>query len=256
MEWLNKMEQFFSNNRIPLICTPLTGKTEKEIIEQVDVILPKKPDLIEWRADFFMNLHDTMAVLQMIERIKEKTEIPLLFTIRSVHEGGEDISLSEAEKVALLQAVCEQSAINIIDYEVANEKKDVAHLREVSKKHGKTLILSYHNFKETPDKKTLLDIARKMEVFQADVMKLAVMPQEKSDVFRLLQVTRTLDEQFSQPIITMSMGELGVLSRIIGWTFGSVVTFAVGVSASAPGQVPVDTLRELIENMRSIMPNW
>lgn len=41
--------------RLPAICTPLTGKTREEIMNQLGVVRMHLPDVIEWRADFFMN---------------------------------------------------------------------------------------------------------------------------------------------------------------------------------------------------------
>ena len=34
-----------------LICTPLVGKTPEEVLGELQVVLPKKPDLIEWRVE-------------------------------------------------------------------------------------------------------------------------------------------------------------------------------------------------------------
>jgi 3-dehydroquinate dehydratase-1 len=41
----------------------------------------------------------------------------------------------------------------------------------------------------------------------------------------------------------MSMGALGVVSRIAGGLYGNAMTFASAGKASAPGQVEVETLR-------------
>jgi 3-dehydroquinate dehydratase-1 len=50
----------------------------------------------------------------------------------------------------------------------------------------------------------------------------------------------------------MSMGGLGAISRIVGWMYGSSVTFAVGKSSSAPGQVPIGELRKIIQLTKKI----
>ena len=46
-------------------------------------------------------------------------------------------------------------------------------------------------------------------------------------------------------MITMSMAEVGKISRVIGNLYGSDLSFVVGQNASAPGQIPMDTAREL-----------
>ena len=72
----------------------------------------------------------------------------------------------------------------------------------------------------------MIDRLEKMESFDADICKIAVMPQNKNDVVRLLNVTYTMSRKLSKPLITMSMGTIGVISRICGETFGSSLTFA------------------------------
>jgi len=48
-------------------------------------------------------------------------------------------------------------------------------------------------------------------------------------------------------MITMSMGPLGSLTRMAGWMFGSTVSFAVGEKSSAPGQIPIEELRLVLD---------
>ena len=249
-------ENIFTTENFPAICTPLTGKTSNEIMEQLDVVLTHSPDVIEWRADFFQDLPDTDAVLQVIQDYKKKTEIPLLFTIRAEHEGGEKIALTEQEKVQLLTDVCSKSAIDLVDYETSNEEKYVQEVRSVSKEAGKKLILSYHNFTLTPDNDELMKRAKQAESLGGDIAKFAVMPNSKEDVFRLLEMTKAIDEALNIPLITMSMGDIGGLSRIVGWAYGSVLTFGVGVELSAPGQMPVKRLREAIQITQELVPSW
>ena len=78
-------------------------------------------------------------------------------------------------------------------------------------------------------------------------MKLAVMPQSMQDVLNLLEETSHFHQEFpDHPLITMSMGPKGCISRISGEFFGSCVTFGAGEKASAPGQLPVDELETML----------
>src|SRR5699024_4088883 len=92
--------------------------------------------------------------------------------------------------------------------------------------------------------------------YSADIVKIAVMPKNKEDVYHLLEATRKIDEQLTVPIITMSMGEKGALSRVIGWAYGCVLTFGVGVEGCALGQLPVKALRNTIQAMKELLPEW
>ena len=81
----------------------------------------------------------------------------------------------------------------------------------------------------------------------ADVVKLAVMPQNMWDVLHLLEETNRFHENHpDHPLITMSMGAKGGISRVSGEFFGSCVTFGAGGQASAPGQLPVKQLEEIL----------
>ena len=50
-----------------------------------------------------------------------------------------------------------------------------------------------------------------------------------------------------EPIITMSMGKLGIVSRICGSVFGNAMTFGAAKQASAPGQIEVTKLNDILK---------
>ncbi len=243
------MEQL-KDRRTPYICAPLTGGNKAELFAELEKILPEQPDLIEWRADFFRKIDNTEAVLKIAEELAAASGIPLLFTIRSEKEGGEKIRISEAEKVALLTAVCASPAVDMIDFEVSNHPEYIRAIQETAQEHSTKLILSYHHFGHTPENAELMRYFYQAEFYGADIAKVAVMPKDKSDVFRLLDVTREADKALAIPVVTMSMAQIGSLSRMIGWAYGSIITFGVGAQSSAPGQLPIGKLRKMIEMMQ------
>ncbi len=86
-----------------------------------------------------------------------------------------------------------------------------------------------------------------MQSFDADIPKIALMPQSTSDVLTLLAATLEMQEQYAdRPIITMSMAKTGVISRLVGEVFGSAATFGAVKKASAPGQISVNDLRTVL----------
>lgn len=237
------------------ICAPITGTSEAEILEQYQKIAAEEPDLIEWRADYFKDLADSSLVLTLLAQMKALTPIPILFTIRSQSEGGESIALSEDEKLDLLIKVAETSKVEVIDYEIFNTKLAVEKVRSAIVGTDKRLILSYHNFTTTPEDETLLEIAKEGVARGADMVKIAVMPRTKEEVFRLLSTTQIINQAIDLPIITIAMGDLGKISRVIGWLYGSIITFAVGIEASAPGQIPIAPLKEVIYKTKALLPS-
>ena len=219
----------------------------------MEIIIPKNPDLIELRADYLDKISETNYVLNLINFITELTHIPLLFTIRSRREGGEEISLNEFETLKLIKEVCIKSNVNMIDYELESNYEYVKELITLAKKEHKEIVLSYHNFNETLKNEELLEKLIRMENLGATHAKVAVMPNSQADVFRLLDVTLIANDQLKIPLTTMSMGEMGKVSRVLGWVYGSHITFAVGVESSAPGQIEIEELRKGINSVFNIV---
>ena len=240
-------------SQLPLICGPITGDTTNSIASQVKLVVRKQADVIEWRADFFKDLSDEAAVIAVLDMIQAQTSIPVMFTIRSEREGGQPVSLTSEDLLALLEKLAKHEVVSFVDYEMDNETKSIERVKQVCQRHKKKLILSYHHFSETPSNEHLLERGKRAEALGASIVKLAVMPQSEADVRRLLFVTGQLDQMLQVPIITMSMGEQGKKSRVIGWMFGSMLTFAVGVESSAPGQIDLKDLRVSIENLKQIV---
>ena len=109
---------------------------------------------------------------------------------------------------------------------------------------GCLVMASNHDFQKTPSTEEMVRRLRRMEELGADAAKLAVMPTNRQDVLNLLQATVTAAETLSVPVVTMSMGSMGVISRICGSLTGSAMTFASAGEASAPGQIPVEQMAE------------
>jgi len=246
--------QPIAGGKFPLVCTPLIGRTAAQVMAELSIVLPKKPDVLEWRVDFFEQLGDTAAVIALAQAIKQAAgHIPLLFTRRSIIEGGEPIALSEAQVIALYAAVCQSRSIDLIDYEMANDAAHIAQVRTAAQAHGIKLVLSFHNFSYTPGLETLCQKFLQAEQLGADVAKVAVMPRDLDDVLTLLGATRAASQKLRIPLISMSMGPYGALTRLFGGAFGSALTFAVGASSSAPGQVPIEDLNTVLAIVQKAM---
>lgn len=106
------------------------------------------------------------------------------------------------------------------------------------------LVLSYHNFEETPE--NYMEIMSELTALSPAVVKIAVMPQSEQDVLDVMNYTRgfkTLHAE--QSYATVSMGSLGLLSRLAGNVTGSCWTFAYLDEPSAPGQIPLSMLKKI-----------
>ena len=243
--------QSLAGGALPAIIAPLVGVTRDELLDEVAAIVAQAPDVLEWRVDFFAALDDIDAVLDGARAIRAAAPgIPLLLTRRHVREGGQPIGVDEAQVIALYAAACAARCVDLIDYELDNAADDLRTLRDVSRAHGVGLIVSYHNFTCTPDAATLDAKFAGAQRVGADVAKVAVMPRDAGDVLALLAATERARQALDIPLISMSMADVGALSRIVGWVYGSAATFAVGRSRSAPGQLAIGELRAAIATLR------
>ncbi len=232
--------------KTPLICAPLVAATAAKLIDEARAVLKKKPDIIEWRVDYFEEIADTKAVIEAGRKLRRAIgNTPLIFTRRSPKEGGQPTSLDTADVVRLYAAIGAKKLADVVDFEMRNEPALMRKVIRTAHRQGVRVILSYHNFKRTPGVRTLRDRFLKAERLGADIAKVAVMPRNRSDVLALLAATAKADAKSRIPLISMSMGPMGAITRIVGGLFGSTLTFAVGEGASAPGQLPIADLREV-----------
>lgn len=235
----------------PLICTPLVGKTRERVLSEAATVAAKKPDVIEWRVDFFERIADTAAVLETGKALRAAIgDTPLIFTRRSAKEGGEPVAIDDAGVVGLYDAMSASGLVDFLDFEMGNDGAHVRHVCDGARQRGARVILSYHNFAATPDENFLVQRFLEAERLGADVAKVAVMPRDRMDVLSLLVATARADEKMGIPLISMSMGPLGAVTRMIGGVFGSSLSFAVGAASSAPGQIPIADLATVYDVIR------
>ena len=83
----------------------------------------------------------------------------------------------------------------------------------------------------------------------ADLVKVSYFAQHEEDALSLLTASRIATAEQELSLIALSMGELGTLTRIFGYQYGSVLSFAVGITSSAKGQLPIENLRNIWKMM-------
>lgn len=241
---------------IPKICVPIVGTKEEEILKEAEVVRDSQADIAEWRADWYENIFNDECVEGLLKKLREILgDMPLLFTFRTLKEGGER-NAELSEYAALNRNAAATGYIDLIDVEAFTGDDIVKELiREAHGNHVK-VIASNHDFKKTPEKEEMIRRLCRMQDLGADVCKLAVMPEEKRDVFTLLCATEEMVRKFAdRPVITMSMSGNGVISRLCGEVSGSAVTFGQTGRASAPGQVEAGKLRTVLDILHEGMEN-
>ncbi len=245
----------------PKICVPIVAGSEEDVFANVQRIVDeaarceaeyegKRLDIIEFRADYFDMVTNKTVLIETLKKVKEIIgERLLLFTYRSEEEGG-NLRHDRAENMIddIYEWVIEHEAADIIDIELLQGNYYV--VRTASKAHDKGIkvIMSYHNFEETPHDDEIIEKLRNMEVLGADILKIAAMPKNEFDVRRLMELNeyavtgKLKGYPITHPVVTMSMGDIGKVSRISGKKTGSAITFAYVGEESAPGQLKLEEM--------------
>lgn len=233
----------------PKIIVPLVGKTADSILEAAEQARDLDCDLIEWRIDFYEEVETPQKVATLSHQVKQAVQKPLLVTFRTKKEGGE-LELPDDQYFAIYKEVLTQGAADLLDLELFMPAEEVAATIELAHENGVKVVMCNHDFDATPSQEEIVRRLSLMEEKGADICKIAVMPQSNKDVLTLLAATAEMKEKATRPLITMSMGALGMVSRVSGEAFGSAATFGAAKQASAPGQVPVSVLREILATLK------
>lgn len=232
----------------PKIISSITGQTADDVLEQAAAIgKSAQVDIAELRLDYLPAETSPNALAELVNRVIYSLQgKPLLATFRSQEEGGKR-GLADADYFSLYTALIESTGVDLIDVEMMKPQAAVTSLIDLA--HGKNIavILSSHDFQATPQQSVIVERLRRQQAMGADVLKIAVMPQSPADVLTLLAASQEMYTHYAdRPLLTLSMGPLGVTSRLAGQLSGSSLTFASLGSASAPGQLKADEVRSVL----------
>lgn len=232
----------------PKICVPVLGRCEADILSSARTALDCRPDVVEWRMDWFDSVEQSGAVVLMLRQLRDVfSHTPLLCTFRSAKEGGQR-ELARSHYVDLLCRIIDTGDVDLVDVELFSGSEAVEQVVTTARQKGVAVIGSSHDFSQTPPEEEIISRLEQMAVLSCDIAKIAVMPQTPRDVLTLLSATERMRAKHPEvPIITMSMGQLGLVSRLCGEVFGSALTFGASGQASAPGQAPVKELRNILD---------
>ena len=232
----------------PKVIIPIVERTEAAILEKATEFSTLRADCVEWRVDLFEYAKDLQAIARCAAKLRVALKGKLLLvTFRTKAEGG-NVELTHEEYLHFIHTVLDTDCADLIDIEFFTAGADLPTLITDAHTAGTAVVCSSHDFQKTPPKAELVSRMVQMQQAGADLPKLAVMPQSRADVLELLSATAEMAGHHPEtPVITMSMGALGAVSRLSGEAFGSAMTFANPGQASAPGQVPLDVVNDVLD---------
>lgn len=151
----------------------------------------------------------------------------------------------EENKKKLIAAIEAGAAYVDIEYEAPEEYRN--EIISVAKSKECDVIVSYHNYNETPSLDELQNIVSECYSMGADVAKIAVMANKEQDCARVLSLYDT-----SRRIVAIGMGEKGKITRVAAPLLGAEFTFAApdGSAETGPGQLSNAEMKELLGKMK------
>jgi 3-dehydroquinate dehydratase-1 len=239
-----KVRNIVLGEGLPKIAVPNVGVTEEEILASAKEIAAAKPDIMEWRIDYYeAGIKDNEKLIATAKALRDVVgELPILVTFRTKNEGGV-LELGEDEYLDLVATVVTNRLGDAVDIELFHDEERVKELVKQAHNYNVVVIMSNHDFEKVPAKDVIEFRLKKMAELGADVPKLACMPHSADDVLTLLSATNNARKALSTPITTMAMADLGKVSRIAGQVFGSCLSFGAVGKTSAPGQLSIEDLR-------------
>lgn len=262
-----KIRNITLGDGMPKICVPIVAADEKELADQLSLLANAPHDLVEFRADAFAGITDESILKKVLQQMREKIkDTPLLFTYRTPKEGGRETADSNtAERgpdaggqayLLLNKAAAETGLVDLVDVEYytlagaepsGQMRSCIRELQEM----GVKVVGSSHDFAGTPPEEEMIRTLTAMQELGVDVTKLAVMPHSRQDVVRLIRAAVLMEEQYAdRPCVTMSMGQIGMITRMIGCFSGSAITFAAAGKSSAPGQISAVEMARILAEMQ------
>ncbi len=221
--------------KVPRVVLAVSDSNLKENLFKAREI---KVDLIEARLDLMSSL-ESDYVKAFFDTIGEFGFYSIL-TLRPDWEGGM-FKGDEEERLNLIAEFLRHPAVVAVDIELRAEaiRKRIISL---SKLLNRKVIISYHDFNSTPKNDDVISMFEEMKSLGADIVKFAFAPCSENDVSRICCLLNSIDF----PKVFMLMGELGKITRVAGFSFGSLLTYTFFGEAVAPGQIEAERLVDLL----------
>ena len=212
-------------------CVSIAEKTPKKI-KQTLIKALKKSDYAEIRFDF-LSPNLVPDTLQLIKKDFRKC----VATLRPISEGGK-FSGDEKNRVAIIKLISEYNPF-LLDVEFNTLIKN-KNLKNYLKNAETNILVSWHNFRQTPNISTLKKKLLQMKKFSNNI-KIVTMAKSIYDASTILSLYNNNDVK----LIAFSMGNYGRISRLLCLLLGSPYTYTSLGKPIAAGQFNVDEIKSI-----------
>ncbi|MCJ7613827.1 type I 3-dehydroquinate dehydratase, partial [Candidatus Bathyarchaeota archaeon] len=188
-------------------------KTVDDAIKLIQKAEAQHADLIEVRLDYLTN-HDHIA------DIPSCSKTPLIATNKSTAQHGTFSGTETERQKILLDAT--RNGFTYVDVDLGTPKQ--TELIRKLHKGGAKVIVSFHNFEQTPPMSELDNVLEEEVALGADVCKIITTARTVKDNIVTLDFVSEASKKVQ--LVCFAMGELGKHSRLVSPVFGAFFTFA------------------------------
>jgi len=222
--------------RVPAICASVIGSSVDVMTAGVARAIEKRADIIELRLDGLRRHAGWEKLL--------KVDVPIILTNRAELEGGHFKGKERTRVDHLLKGIDE--GVACVDIELSTSKPLLGEVVKAAKTQGTSLLITHHDFNETPSIDSLISIAKRMADAGCDIAKIVTFARTPRDALTVLDFLTQVPDSVAVPVVAFAMGDAGRLSRIAAPIFGSPIVYAAADEPTAPGQFDVETTRRLL----------
>lgn len=193
---------------------------------------PGTVDFLEWRAD-------CLAPTNFLPHLR----FPWIITARHPREGGAGALNTATRRARLLDILDDAAAVDI----EVRSLKALSDVLDKARSSNIRIIASFHDFRTTPSSKKLKEIIQRARDAGADVVKIATVTHSAAEAGRLLSLFTSPPVL---PLAIMGMGPLGMASRLLLASCGSVLNYGWLARPNVSGQWSARELRELLSRLQ------
>jgi 3-dehydroquinate dehydratase/shikimate dehydrogenase len=217
------------------VCVPRASELAPAITRAAQVA-----DIIELRLDYLLAA-ELDSVKEILGSLIGKAGAPVILTMRSGEQGGRaSLSLDQRSQFWASLGSASENCLKDFELDLVQEYQRRADERVDWSK----TICSHHDFAGVPP--NLEQIYESMAATPARILKIAVQANDATDCMPIFQLLERAQRE-GREMIAIAMGPAGVMTRILGPSRGSFLTYGSldDESATAPGQLTARELREV-----------
>lgn len=216
-------------------CVTLTESSPAKLRIMLTKAL-RKSDYAELRLDF-MKPHNIPLALNLTRKDLNRC----VCTLRPKSEGGK-FSSSEKNRLSIIKLVAEYNP-HLLDIEYNTIRKN-KNLQQYLKKTKTNMLVSWHDFKKTPNSNVLKNTLKKMRKFSKNI-KIVTTARSIGDAAKVLSLYKEISKNSN--LIAFAMGDYGRMSRILCTQIGSPYTYVSLGKPVAPGQFSLDEVKSIFK---------